>query len=232
MLEDLLTAIGRIEALQTQSWGMVINKKHLAKTQEKPLLDRVSNLLSVTTEQGGTVIKFDPALKDADRWALIEVDGGEPNAKTLKAHRQRYTGRGQKMPIEQLPPVGDMVPKSSVVLCDMEDGYQVATFTPHIKLPVIGDIAKRLTGRIWYDVERQYIERIVVQNEDKLSPVPGLSISQLHLGMTFALVDGGRQEGDKHPIVLVESELLVMGKKLFKAFNQISHYAYSGHWLA
>jgi len=131
--------------------------------------------------------------------------------------------------MEQLPAVSEMVPRDSLQLMEAEEGpYQLLSFTPHVKLPIIGDIAKKLVGRIWFHKEQGFIERVMVQNEAKLTPVPGLSIKELHLGMRFGqTVDAqGHQQ-----VVLLESELMVIGKKLFKSFQQISHYQYSDHVL-
>lgn len=229
MLNKILEGIARLEKLQTQAWGMIMTKNMLYPTKKKPEIGLAVNLCSVTDTMGSHVVKFDPSLQDADRWELQSIDGKKPNDGELRSHKKRYSGRSQKLPMEQLPPVGEMIPQSSVFLLDsVSQGYLIAGFTPHIKLPVIGDIAKRLIGRIWYNIEKDYIERVVVQNEQPLSPVPGLSIGQFHLGMRFGMIYPQQNQAE---VVMKESELLVVGKKLFKSFNQISFYEYSDHWL-
>ena len=228
-LEEILGAVSDLEHLQAQKLKMVIEKVKLATPQGQPALQLASNLDALCTVATSSTVQFDPALVDAARWQLRSVDGRDPTAAELSTHQKRYAGRSQKLPMEQLPPVSRMIPRETILLIDdAEPGYKLAAFRPNLTLPIVGDVAKKLTGRIWYHEQGGFIERVVVQNEGKLTPIPGLTIQSLHVSMRFAQVELESGSGVLQPI-MIESELLLLGKKLFKSFEQVSFHRYSEH---
>lgn len=223
MIERLIESLLTLDSLRKQPWGMVTRRVKLAQGKGQPGLSRTSSLLDTHKMTGDVVVRFDPSLEDAARWELVSIDGSAPDSKSLAAHTKRYTGREAKMPIERLPAINEMVPQNTIKEIGEEGGYLVASFVPKLTLPIVGDLASKLVGRIWYNIDSDHIESIIVQNEKKITPVPGLAISELHLGLKFDKVDG-------EPVML-ESELMVSGKKLFKSFQEISRYEYSEHRL-
>jgi hypothetical protein len=165
------------------------------------------------------IIKSDPARESYNRRQLITVDGEVPDDERLEAFREAEEKR-----IDDLDPeasgYGYMVDTDTLELIESSEAYTTFSFVPRVK--AMADDRDRLRGTLVLNTHSGQIEKLEIQNTEKLSPVFSVTVDTYRLALFFQ-----QEQGEN---LLMKLESLAVGKAVFvKRFDSQVEVAFSDY---
>ena len=148
-----------------------------------------------------------------DRWLLKQINGQVPTKKQIinfakKKQQQSNTmkqGNNIQLPLRKL------INQGSLSLVSTDDKHFVMAF--NVNLNKLGkDSIGKLQGKLIYQKEQQFIEKIMIWNNAEFSPMFTANITDLSITFTFVHINGA---------VLVKKNKMTM-KGSFAYFTEIN----------
>ena len=146
-------------------------------------------------------------------WLLKQINGKSPSKKQIKkfAKKKQEQSNAQKPENNIQLPLRKLINTDSLTLVSNDDKHLVMAFSVYIKK--LGKDAKgKLQGKLVYQKDKQFIEKITIWNNADFSPMFTANITDLALTFMFVSINGA---------VLIEKNEMKM-KGSFAYFTEIN----------
>lgn len=159
------------------------------------------------------------------QWTLLSVNDKSPSKKQLKKYaknkqsedkqsEKKSSGNNFSIDLKTLIKSGTLV-----VLADNRN-YAELGFDVH--LPKLGDDAVgKLKGVLTYNKQQQYIEKVIVTNNDDFSPMFSATVSQLKVSLHFVKLSFKKHDSGKQKSVVLPKQYQMQLKGSFAYFTEI-----------
>jgi len=125
------------------------------------------------------------------QWLLKQINGQQPTKKQVEQFvkkKKKQNTSGQQESNVQLS-LRKLIDQESLSLVSIDDKQIIMTFDVHFKKLGKDSIGK-LQGRLTYQKEQQFIEKISIWNIAEFSPMFTANITDLTVNFTFLQIDG------------------------------------------
>jgi len=167
----------------------------------------------------------------SEPWALKQINGQAPTKKQLEKfvknkQEQRNTDKKEKQQEENIQiPLRKLINSESLYLVSNDEQHIVMAFNVYIK-KLGKDSFGKLQGKLFYQKEQQFIEKISIWNNAEFSPMFTANITDLELTFIFVHINGA--------VLVKRNEMMMKGS--FAYFTEInetsldnySEYLYQG----
>ncbi len=160
-------------------------------------------------------------------WLLSQINGQLPTKKQIKKftkNKQAQSKTKNKGGNTQLP-LRQLINQESLSLVSNDEHHIVMAFNVHIK-KLGKDAIGKLQGKLVYQKDKQFIEKITIWNNADFSPMFTANITDLALTFTFLHIDGA--------ILAKENEMKMKGSFAYftdineTSIDSFSDYLYQG----
>ena len=162
-------AIDQLEQTSRQHWAYQI--------------DRYEN------EEGditSSIERFHPGNSQATKWTLLQLNGKTPTEKQQAKFRKEKAERKKDREKKNSYTIAlrELINIDSIKHISIDETYHYLAFD--VTLSQLSDKAnKELAGKLYYNREGAFIERIEISNNDSFSPIFGAKITDLNLNIYF-----------------------------------------------
>jgi hypothetical protein len=125
-----------------------------------------------------------------ERWHLKQINGQPPTKKQLKKFAKKKQEQNEDKQGKSLRlPLRGLINEKSLYVVSADDKYIVMAFNVDIKKLGKDSIGK-LEGKLIYQKEKKFIEKITIWNNVEFSPLFTANITDLALTFTFVHING------------------------------------------
>jgi hypothetical protein len=161
--------------------------------------------------------------QSSERWSLKQINGQQPTKKQLKNYakkkQEQSTSKNQENNIQLK--LREIINQESLSLISADDKTIVMAFNVYLKR--LGkDAIGKLQGKLIYQQERQFIEKISIWNNAEFSPMFTASITDLAIDFTFLEINGA--------VLIKQNEMKMKGSfAYFTEIDETSLDSFSGY---
>ncbi|KGJ95933.1 hypothetical protein [Colwellia psychrerythraea] len=157
-------------------------------------------------------------------WSLNQINGQAPTKKQIKKfvkkkQEQSSTDKKEKKSIQL--PLRKLINSESLSLVSVNEKHIVMAF--NVNINKLGkDSRGKLQGKLVYNKEQQFIEKITIWNNAEFSPMFTASITDLTITITFLQINGA--------VLLKQNDMKMKGSfAYFTEINETSLDSYSDY---
>ncbi|MGK2855820.1 MAG: hypothetical protein ACSLFQ_01305, partial [Thermoanaerobaculia bacterium] len=146
--------------------------------------DAWSYTMTTRSKEGVTIERHDAAAPTGERWTLLQKDGRTPTQKELREYGKEKAERDARREAGEGDDEED-VDRSSIRLVSEDD--RAATFQFRIASSGRMEAAftKHILGTLVVNKNGSWAERFELKSTKPIRPIPGVSIREFNLAMTF-----------------------------------------------
>jgi len=129
--------------------------------------------------------------QENERWLLKQINGQQPSKKQIQSFakkKQKESNKGEEGGNIDLK-LRELINQESLSFVSSDDKTIVMAFNVHLK-KLGKDAAGKLQGKLIYQKENQFIEEILIWNNDEFSPMLTAKITDLAITFTFIHING------------------------------------------
>jgi len=170
--EKVNQAILKFEDTQTEHWSYTVSRYE--------------------NEEGDITSSIEQhSPKEGERWSLKQINGQQPSNKQMQSFSKKKLKENSK--IEEGGNIDlklrELINPESLSLVSSDDRSIVMSFNVHLK-KLGKDAVGKLQGKLIYQKENQFIEEILIWNNDEFSPMLTAKITDLSITFTFMHING------------------------------------------
>lgn len=140
-----------------------------------------------------TIERYTPNKDKSKQWTLLSVNDKSPSKKQLKKYAKNKRAEDKKSDDKSEDKssgnnfsidLKTLIKSDTLVVLTDNPNYAELGFNVH--MPKLGDDAVgKLKGVLTYNKQQQYIEKVIVTNNDDFSPMFSATVSQLKVSLHF-----------------------------------------------
>lgn len=178
--------------------------------------------------------QYTPGMVGDSSWQLLSLNGEVPTEEQLKKYNEQKStekkeaeskaAKSSKDDHSVAVKTSDMVKLDTLKVLEENESEWVMSFQPNIA-DFDAEVNKNLSGRLHLTKNGHYVNRMVMDNIDTLSPYFSVKINKFHLSMEFMKVTD-------NVLVPKQVETIMSGKALFvKNIEEDSQQSFSNYHL-
>lgn len=195
------------------------------QTEKKRWSYKVSRYEDEEGDISSSIEEYSP--QSSERWLLKKINGQRPTKKQIKkfAKKKREQSNAKQQGDNIQLPLRKLINPESLSLVSNDEKHIVMAF--NVDIHKLGkDSMGKLQGKLVYQKDKQFIEKITIWNNADFSPMFSANITELALTFTFVDINGA--------VLAKKNEIKMKGS--FAYFTEInetsldsfSNYLYQG----
>jgi hypothetical protein len=165
--------------------------------------------------------------QETEPWSLKQINGQLPTKKQIKSFAKKKLNQEKKQskPAKQGEniqlPLRELINEKSLSLVSIDEKYIVMAFNVYFN-KLGKDSNGKLQGKLVYQKEKKFIEKITIWNNTEFSPMFTANITDLSLTFTFLNINGS--------VLVKQNEMKMKGSfAYFTEINETSLDNFSGY---
>lgn len=160
------------------------------KTQQNEWSYKLSRYENEEGEITQSIEQYSPALNVENAWTLISTNKKAPTKKEQKKfiNKKKQRENNKKSKNSFYANLRELIDIEALKLVTNEGDHIIMSFP--VQIAKLGDDAiDKLTGKLRYNKQEQYIEEISIVNNAEFSPMFSASITSIELSFSFVKID-------------------------------------------